>query len=203
MSILRQLFGPSKEEIWQQLSREIDATYVPGSFWTPSKVVVQHGEWTITFDTLTVNQGEHSATYTRLRAPYVNADSFRFTIYRKGLFSDLGKWFGMQDVVVGDAQFDDEFIIQGSDEKKLRALLAHPPIRALIAAQPTIHFSVKDDEGWFAAAFPKGVDELYFRVPGVIQDVERLKGLYALFGETLDHLCRIGSAYEDDPGVAL
>jgi hypothetical protein len=203
MSILRQLFGPSKDEIWQELCRQIDATFVPGTFWTPSKVVVRHGEWTITFDTYTVSHGKSSSTYTRLRAPYVNPDGFRFTIYRKSIFSDLGKWLGMQDVVVGHPAFDDEFIVQGNDDKKLRALLAHPPIRALIAAQPSIHLSVQDDEGWFSTAFPQGVDELYFRVHGVIVDVERLKGLYALFGETLEHLCRIGSAYESDPGVTL
>jgi len=33
-------------------------------------------------------------------------------------------------------------------------------------------------------------------VAGVIKDVERLKQLFELFAETLDHLCRIGSAYE-------
>jgi hypothetical protein len=40
-------------------------------------------------------------------------------------------------------------------------------------------------------------------VAGVIKDVERLKHLYDLFGETLDELCRIGSAYQSDPGVRL
>jgi hypothetical protein len=30
-----------------------------------------------------------------------------------------------------------------------------------------------------------------------------LKLLYELFGETLDQLCAIGSAYQRDPGVAL
>ena len=63
--------------------------------------------------------------------------------------------------------------------------------------------NVKDDEGWFGAKFPEGVDELYFAVAGVIADVTRLKLLYELFAETLDRLCAIGSAYERDPGVAL
>lgn len=63
--------------------------------------------------------------------------------------------------------------------------------------------SVRDDEGWFKTKFPEDVDELYFREIGVIKDLDRLKALYDLFSETLDHLCKIGSAYEDDPGVAL
>ena len=59
------------------------------------------------------------------------------------------------------------------------------------------------DEGWFGPSFPDGVDELCFTVTGVIKDVERLKQLYDLFGETLDHLCRIGAAYETPPEVRL
>jgi hypothetical protein len=76
-------------------------------------------------------------------------------------------------------------------------------MRALIAAQPDINFSVKDDEGWFGPHFPEGVDELQFTVVGVIKDVERLKLLFELFSETLDQLCRIGSAYDQPPDVRV
>jgi hypothetical protein len=62
---------------------------------------------------------------------------------------------------------------------------------------------VCDDEGWFGAKFPEGVDELRFLAGGIIKDVARLKQLYDLFAEVLNHLCRIGSAYEDDPGLTV
>src|SRR5262249_26011824 len=129
---------------------------------------------------------------------------FRFNIYRKGLFSDFGKWLtGTQDVEVGHKKFDEDFIIQGNDEKKLVALFAHPKIRELIQAQPKIGFSVRGDQGWFSRIFPEGVDELNFQAFEVIKDVERLKDLFDLFALTLDHLCAIGSAYAQDPGVVL
>ena len=51
-----------------------------------------------------------------MRAPYVNPDGFRFTIYRQGVFSDIGKWLGMQDVTVGCPEFDEAFIIKGNNE---------------------------------------------------------------------------------------
>jgi hypothetical protein len=89
MGILRELFGPSKEEIWRQLSAETGAHYVEGGVWKGSKVVARHGQWTITLDTITESSGDTSSTYTRMRAPYVNKDGFRFTICRKGFFSDL------------------------------------------------------------------------------------------------------------------
>lgn len=203
MGILREMFGPSKDEIWRQLCSEIGADFVEGGFWRGSKVQARVKEWTITLDTHTVSHGKSSTTYTRMRAPYVNPDEFRFTIYRKGFFSGLGKMLGMQDVEVGHQEFDDAFIIKGNSESKLRALFANPRIRQLIEAQPSIHLEVKNDEGWFGPAFPDGVDELYFQVVGVVKDVERLKSVFDLFSEVLNHLCHIGSAYKTDPNLAL
>jgi len=203
MSIMRKLFGPSQEEVWRQLCNEIGADFVDGGFWQGQKAVARVDEWTVTLDTHTVSTGRSSVTYTRLRAPYVNRDGFRFTIYRKSVFSGLGKLLGMQDIEVGEPSFDDEFIIQGNHEAKVRALFAHAPLRELIEAQPAIHLTVKDDEGWFEKEFPEGVDELYFQAMGVIKDVARLKSLFALFAVTLHCLCHLGSAYEKDPHLSL
>ena len=197
------MFGPSRKDVWQQLSREMKARFVEGTWTRPDKVQATHGEWTVTLDTYAVHTGKVVIIYTRMRAPYVNPDGFRFRVYRRGLFSEIGKVFGMQDVEVGQPAFDEAFIIKGTDEGKLRQLFANPKIRELIEAQKDIDFSVKDDEGWFGPAFPEGVDELSFTVAGVIQDIERLKRLYELFAETLEELCRMGSAYKSDPGVQV
>lgn len=200
---LRSWFGPSRQEVWNQLSAAIGGRYIEGGFLKSDKVEAAHGQWVVTLDTYTVSTGKTTVVFTRMRAPYVNPDSFRFTIYRKGFFSDIATRLGMQDIGVGDRAFDDAFIIKGNDERKVRALLSSPRLRELIAAQPEIHLEVKDDEGWFRQKFPEGVDELCFQVVGVIKDVDRLSHLFALFAETLDQLCRIGSAYEQAPGVML
>lgn len=203
MSILRQWFGPFKDEVWQQLAAEIHADYVEGGFWKGSKVEASVHEWTITLDTYVVSTGKSHITCTRIRAPYVNKDGFRFKIYRKGVFSGLGKMLGMQDVEIGFPEFDENFIIQGNDEAKLQLLFQPLKIQQLIEAQPDISLEVRDDDGWRSTRFPEEVDQLVFNVVGVIKDVDRLKWLYELFAEILQQLCRIGSAYEDDPNVVL
>jgi hypothetical protein len=203
MGMLRQLFGPSRDEVWQKLSHEIGGDFNDGGFWKGSKLQIEHGEWTITLDTYTVSTGKSSTTYTRIRAPYINRDNFRFTIYRKSIFSGIGKMLGMQDVEIGDSQFDEDFIIKGNNEHQLRYLFANDKIRRSISTQPHIHLQVKDDEGYFGSKFPQGVDELYFQTVGVIKDTQRLKQLFELFAEVLNHLCHIGSAYEDDPKMNL
>ena len=203
MGLIREIFGPSKAEIWSQLSQEIGAEYEEDGFFKAGKVVLSHKQWEITLDTYTVHTGKSTIIYTRMRAPYVNRDDFRFNIYRKSVFSWIGKLFGAQDVEVGDSFFDDEFIVQGEPEHLVRSLLTNGAIRQLIQDQPNIHFQVKGDEGWFNRSFPEGVDELYFEVVGVIKDKERLKSLFDMFSLVLDELCRLGSAYEENPKVTL
>lgn len=203
MSLLRSLFGASTEEVWRELAAQVGGDLVDGGFWKSDKVVARVKEWTITLDLYTVSTGKSHVTYTRLRAPYVNSDGFRFTIYRKSIFSGLGKMLGMQDLEMGDPAFDEAFILQGNNPEKVRALFGHEPLRQLISAQPRFSMTVRDDEGWFAAQFPEGVDELCFQVPEVIRDVQRLRDLFTIFGLTLHLLCHLGSAYEDDPRLQL
>jgi hypothetical protein len=201
---LKELFGPRRDEVWKQLSAAMGADFVDGGFLGSGKVEAHHGSWTITLDSYTVSTGHAHVVFTRIRAPFVSRDGFRFAIYRKGLFSELGKRLGMQDIEVGHSlRFDEDFIIQGNDESKVRSLFANPEIRALIEAQPEIHLELKDDEGFFRQRFPEGIDELVFHVRGVLKDVGRLRKLFDLFAAVLDELCRIGSAAPDDPGVRL
>ena len=94
-AVLRTMFGPSQKEIWRQLSAEMPATFVEGGFLRSDKVQATHGEWTVTLDKYVVHTGKVTIVYTRMRAPYVNPDGFRFRVYRKGVFSQIGKMFGM------------------------------------------------------------------------------------------------------------
>ena len=199
MGLLRRLLGPSQNEVWRQLSREVEVDFASGDgFRRSPRVEVHVDQWTVTLDSINAK-----VPLTRIRAPYVNKDGFRFKVYRRGMFTDLAKLLGMQDIEIGDPELDRDFVIQGNDPAKVVALFANPRVRELTKAQPSMLLEVCDDEGWFGARFPEGVDELRFLTGGIIKDVARLKRLYDLFAEVLDHLCRIGSAYENDPGVTL
>jgi hypothetical protein len=195
-------FSPSKDEVWRELSGEIGAEFIEGGLLKESRVEAHAGPWTVTLDISTSDE-DGKSWVTRIRAPYVNVEGFRFTIYRKSAFTYLGKLLGMQDVEVGDPQFDEAFVIKGNNENRVCELFSDPKIRQLIQGQPEIRLTVKDSEGWFGPRFPENVDELHFEVLGVIKDVERLKTLFDLFATVLDQLCKIGSAYKKEPGVEL
>lgn len=197
------MFGIGKEAVWQRIAESTGGRYVEGGFFKSGKVEVTIGPWLLTLDTHAVHTGHATMVFTRMRAPYVNADGFRFRVYRRTLFTGLGKLFGMQDIEIGNTDFDREFVIQGNDESKLRALFGDDEVRRLIDGQPQIHFEVKDDEGAFKGRFPEGVDEVVFQVVGIIADEERLRRLFDLFATTLDRLRGMGSAGDAPAGVQL
>jgi hypothetical protein len=200
MGVLRELFGPSRKEIWKSLCEQTGSSYVEGGlFGGYDKVVARHEAWTVVLDTYYANK----MTYTRMRAPYINQDAFRFKIYRSGVFSDIAELFGFHDIEIGNKVFDNDFVIKANNEEKVRHLLDEPYLRAAIERQESFRLEVKNDEGIFGADFPEGVDELYFMIPGVVKDIEQLKGLFDIFAEVLDRLCMMGSAYKSDPKIDL
>ncbi len=198
------LFGPNKDEIWSQFADQLPAEFTPGGFLHSSVLRAQHESWVATLDTYSESSGESSTTYTRIRAPYVNSDGLRFNLYKRGMFSDLGVALaGDKTIETGDEAFDAAFIVRSSDPDRVRRLLEDEPIRRLMLADPDLHLEVKDDEGWFAAKVPDGVDELYVRSMGTITDVARLRRLFDLFAAVLDELVEMGSAADEPPGVVL
>lgn len=214
MGFLRRLFGPSQNEVWKQFSDEIGAEFFKGSFFKgPSKVQARIDDAEVTLDTFVVSTGKSSVTYTRIRAVFINQEGFRFTIYRKGLLSGLGKLLGMQDIEVGgpkferleplfgtpgylDAQiiesgspeFDSDFIIKANDESKARLLFKQLRIRELIESQPSIFLQIKDSDKRARARLGSAAAELYFQEIGVINDTARLRSLFELYAAILKTL---------------
>ena len=45
-----------------------------------------------------------------------NPKKYRLNVYEQGPISTIGKYFGMQDVVIGHPEFDKEYIVKTNDE---------------------------------------------------------------------------------------
>jgi hypothetical protein len=193
---LKEIFRPSRQEIWRQLCDEINAVLISSNPAHGYKASASVNDWIVTID---VHSTKHGTTLTRMRAAFINKDGFRFSVYRQDFFSDIAKYFGMQDITIGFADFDRKFVIKSNNEIKAAQLFAQERMRQLIEANPEVLLEVRDDEGLLGPAFPADVDELYLHVIGMVTEIERIHSLYDLFAETLNQLCHIGSAYEEDP----
>jgi hypothetical protein len=104
----------------------------------------------------------------------------------------------MQDIQVGHSEFDAEFVIKGNNEKLVQSLCSSDRLRALVTVQPKFQLCIHDDEGWFGKKYPPEVDVLVVDVGEHIRDVERLKGLYDVFAETLHQLSKLGIAGQEN-----
>lgn len=203
MGVLRELFGPSKDEMWALLAEQVSGQFNDGGWLGKDYVQARVGDWLLTLDTYTVSTGKSSTTYTRFRAPFVNRDQFHFAIHRAGLFTPVARFFGMQDLEIGEPFFDHEFVVQSNNPQKVGAMLSNSRIRDLLRAQPQVGFRIQDDEGWFGPHYPEGVDQLYFQVHGTMTNLAHLRGVFDLFSEVLNHLCHLDSAYKDDVDLLI
>lgn len=150
-----------------------------------------------------------SSLVTRIRAPYLARDKFSFSIRRLrarltdgAVLHGMARLAGKHKVEPGDLGLDRDFLITANDTAQVRALLADSRLCALIQAQPSIDLSAARP-GWrLFKRSGQPLSVLRFEEEGVLTDVQRLKSLFELFGDTLNRLCQIGSASPEEPTPA-
>jgi hypothetical protein len=192
MGLWRDMFGPGQDEIWGGIATQINADYTPGGWLQKGRIDLHHGNAVFTLDTYAVSTRKSTMVFTRMRSPFRNRNNLQMHVYRHSIFSGLGKLLGMSDITVGDAFFDQDFVVQGNPESKVVEILRDPKLRQLIEAQPQISLSIKKDDGWFSKQYPDGVDELYFQCAGVITDAQRLFTVAADKVSEVDPGCEFG-----------
>jgi hypothetical protein len=129
-------------------------------------------------------------------------EGLRLSVSRANPFTGIGKLFGMQDIEVGDTDFDRAFVVKGNDPERVRELLggeSGTPLRQSLENLPGISFGVSDD-GREADVPRSGTGEAVSTGSDVIYAVmgaagsEELVALFNLVAETLRGLYRIGAA---------
>lgn len=188
MGLWRDIFGPGQNEMWGNIASEIHADFTPSEWFKRGRIDLRRDNFIISLDTYTVNHGKHSTTYTRMRSPFRNKNQIQMNIYLENIFSSLGKFFGVQDIIIGDAYFDKDFIIQGNPEIFIKKFLGDKQIKFLIQSLPDVSFQIKKDNSWFFKKYPEGVEELHFQCHGIIKNEARLKALFELFVISIDKL---------------
>ncbi len=196
MASLREKFADRENELWKKLSDDLGGQLTDEKGKRHDKVVAQVGSWAVTLDQHSEAGYRTEHIYTRLRAAFVNPDGLRFAVSHQGVFTNIGKLVGMQDIRVEHEPFDKMFLVQGSDPDKIKSLFDDDKLRELTKLEPNIHLQVRDAGSWFEDFFPDDIDELVLEVEGEVKDLQRLKRLFDLFARALDGMCRLGSAYE-------
>lgn len=113
---------------WANVAERLEGEFVPGesSFWgakRPPALTATIDNVEVTVDTFTVGSGKNKRSYTRIRAPATAPREVQMKVYAEQIFSSFARAVGFQDVHVGDAAFDDAFMVKASDEMFARAWL--------------------------------------------------------------------------------
>ncbi|MCU0723282.1 MAG: DUF3137 domain-containing protein [Planctomycetes bacterium] len=196
------LFGPSREEIWRELAADTGMEFRDGGFWGADTVVAEARGWTVVLDSYTTKSDDgDTTTYTRLRAPFRNAGGIRFKVYRAGLFSGLGKILGLQDLEIGDPEFDRVFVVKGNSPEWIQGVFADPRVRGLLFGQERFTLEARAAQGWFTPEFPAGLEVLSFEVPECVRDAPRLRSFFVLLFAVLERMRALGLA-DDARGIA-
>ena len=192
---------PSREVAWTALAERRGGTLVLGKKNKVKEVRFRLEPFELVLDTYTVSTGQSSQVYTRGRILYPMRDKFRFKLYRRSIFSGIGKYFGMQDIEVGHPAVDREYVIKAESPGRIQALLLRSGVsRSLV---------ILDSGSFETRKFKKrGVDttnirELRYQSAGVLRDADRLDAVVDLFTETVQHLVKSGSAWAESVPIVL
>ncbi|MCH7563888.1 MAG: hypothetical protein IH968_08695 [Gemmatimonadetes bacterium] len=186
----------TRREAWHAVAAALDGECVEGANPAKDKAVFQHLHWTIVLDTFTVNNGQTSVTYTRIRAPFTGSDDFKLTVARRHWFSRFNIVLGARTIEVGSRMFDEKYVTRTNNPGRARSLLNSSEIRSLIMAQPSLRLEVRRPSWSRRRKLSEGARDVIAQTTGVVTDPVRLENYVMLVAHTLDQLLRIGSASE-------
>ncbi len=72
--------------------------------------------------------GKHKTTYTRFKAQPLERLPSGLNVSKEGLGGKIGKFFGGQDIQVGDKAVDDALLIKGTSEREVQEWFARPGV---------------------------------------------------------------------------
>jgi hypothetical protein len=179
--------------IWQEFTKETNGIFTEGYSWNSDSTTIEYKQWKIIFDYYTLWSGKYSSKMTRVVAPIVLKDNFKFEIYNEGFIRKIEKLFGAQDIQIGYSDFDKAFTVKSNNEFKTKTLLRNKEIQSLIESQKITNIQICSTKGIWEEELPRGEYELSYFADGEIDDLEVLRLLLQLFKLMLDELFQMDS----------
>ncbi|GAC1421518.1 MAG: hypothetical protein NVS9B7_24350 [Flavisolibacter sp.] len=108
---------------------------------------------------------------------------YTLAVHPKNIIDDIGKVFGMEDVVIGYVDFDQKFIIKTNNKEKTQTLFADKDCREILLSIPDFTLETTGREPEQPAE-----KQLVLNIDEAISDIEVLKKLYHVFFSILKEI---------------
>lgn len=175
--------GSTEDEIWQQISEEFAKNPDPLEY----TAVIEHGNHRIVLD-IDIDLGggfESGYETTSLTAHLPTTTDFRFAIHKEHFTDEIGKFFGMQDVLIGYEEFDKNVVIKTNDERKVKELFVDPSVRSAFQHLDDFTFGITTHH---VADSTSKDPYLELNIENGITDVNKLRAIYKAFYNVLSAL---------------
>lgn len=182
----RELFGPSRAEQCRAAATAIGGEFVAGRVPGLEQIVVRLDPWVATLHGLAQTRGRSEGLTYQIAVPYVGTDRFRCWAVDSGFWSYAAALFGYRDVRVGDARFDDAYVLGGSDRAKVRAVFGDPVVMAVARRLMTVNLRV-------------GGGAAVLNTTGEVGNVSRLRTRLDLCFAVVGRLAELGLVVPGEP----
>ena len=178
------IYGTNEEEVWKQ----VDDEFAENPDLLQYQIIIsQFGrQVNMTVDIDLGGGFESGYETTTFSTKLFCEDYFRFGINQQGFLDAAGKFFGMQDVVVGYPEFDSHAIVQANDEQKVKSLLSNDLIREVVLSFETdFSFAIRQHHIEHSA---EKACFLELIIEQGITNTERLRKIYNAFIQVLNFI---------------
>ncbi|MCC6243102.1 MAG: hypothetical protein IT353_09690 [Gemmatimonadaceae bacterium] len=195
-SRLSRMLRGKHHDVWQQFATDIQGTYHEGSRTTDDEVHVKvHGHDVVLQADVTmlmVGKVMIPVFSTRLVTLLPAVPSSRFSISKAVMGTGLARWFGAQDIAVGDETFDEGFVLKGVDPAFVRRVFDNVMLRTLLQDYLAGDLSRRDDDVMWSDPTP-GMDPMELTMHGLIDDIDVLRHHFDIFSRVLERQPEAGS----------
>jgi len=107
---------------------------------------------------------------------------FNFTLYREKPLHQVNKVLGMQDIVIGDPEFDRRYIIKSNNEGYLKELLSNFNVRELIITEDAVDLRILPPDSVFDPRWQVRIDHalIAYHRDAMIDKYDQLESVYKL-----------------------
>ncbi|WP_187264131.1 hypothetical protein [Pontibacter beigongshangensis] len=143
----RHITGQTIEELCQKLAEDIQQQQDLLQY----QAILHLHETTVIFQ-LDIDLGggfESGISTTLFSGAFQSTTGYRFSLQQQGLLEEVGKLLGMQDIKIGEHEFDAHTLIQTNDEEKVRRMLSDAAVRKplLQLSDYRLELNLPDEEG--------------------------------------------------------
>ena len=190
----RRLQKVDRRDAWQRVAAATGGRFVEGKHPAKDKVIVSHDPWDVWLDTYTVNTGQTSVTYTRVRTYFMGWRDLTIMVRRRNFLDRILEALGFSSRPPLNRALTDKYVIKGKPLPRVPSFFSGSHLGEAIMVVPSLRLEIKKP-GWkMRKKYGAAAGVVVCRTTGVITEHERLVGMIEVVKEALRGLMRVGEA---------